>query len=115
MGVDFLKSKAKPFLKGLDSARVSLARRTLFTRDLSEPVCAIVARSVGPNSLRTGEAVLLRTDGDRLAVVVDLGVRGYVVKPREADIARIKQVGGCVRGQVIRAYPTLDLVEVTTV
>jgi len=112
MGVDFLKSKAKTFTKGWDLSRLELARRNLFTRDPSCLATRVVARTLGP-TLRVGDAVLVRTDGNRLVVIDDLAIRAVFVKPPPDVFDRIRDSGGYANGEIAVAFPTLQLVEVT--
>jgi len=112
MGVDFLKSKAKTFIKGWDSSRLELARRNLFTRDPSCLATRVVARTLG-STLSVGDVVLVRTDGSRLVVIDDLAIRAVFVKPPPDVFDRIRDSGGYAHGEIAGAFPTLQLVEVT--
>jgi|GEM_PF-1525176 len=113
MGVDFLKSKAKTFVKAWDNSRLEIARRGLFTR---EPDCVaknVVAKSIGPLTLRAGDQVLLRADGDRLLVLVDLSVRAEFIKPPASVVEAIRKSGEYAKGNIATAFPTLGLIEVS--
>jgi hypothetical protein len=112
MGVDFLKSKAKSFNKGWDLSRVELARKGLFTREPDCLATGVVAKMIG-TPLRTGDSVLVRTDGDRLVVVDDLAVRAVFVKPPPDVFDKIRASGGYAKGEIALAMPSLQLVEVT--
>jgi hypothetical protein len=112
MGVDFLKSKARAFTKGWDRSRLELARRSLFTVQPPDLSRSAVAKIVGAPRLNAGDTVLIRSDGDGLAVVVELNVAARFVHPPE-DISKIvEEQGGCVAGSVQASFPTLGLVEV---
>jgi len=112
MGVDFLRSKAKPFLKAWDASRVDLTRRTLFTREPHAAPLSAVAKMVGPLSLSEGDEVVVQADGDRLLLCVDRSVRAEIVKPAEPILRRIEDRGGFSLGRVNKAFPSVTLVEV---
>lgn len=112
MGVDFLRSKAKPFLKAWDASRVDLTRRTLFTRDPQAAPVSAVARMLEPSSLCDGQEVVVQADGDRLLLCVDHAVRAEVVKPPESIIRQIEGSGGFSLGRIHKAFPTMALAEV---
>ena len=112
MGVDFLKLKAKSFTKGWDASRVELARKGLFTREPSCLATWVVARTIG-TTLKAGDLVLVRTDGDRLVVVDDLAVQAILLKPPPDVYERIRESGGYAKGEIAVAFPSLQLIEVT--
>jgi hypothetical protein len=110
MGVDFLKSRCKPFAKGWDKARLDSAHR--LSAAGRETRQEIVAKTIGPNSFREGEEVLVRVDSDGLSVLFDLRRAAVLVEPSDALISAIRDTGGYARGTIKAAYPTLDLVRV---
>lgn len=112
MGVDFLRSKAKPFLKAWDASRVDLTRRTLFTRDPHAAPVSAVAKMVDSSSLCEGDQVVVQADGERLLLCVDHSVRAEIIKPAEPILRRIRDCGGYSLGRVNRAFPSMTLAEV---
>jgi hypothetical protein len=112
MGVDFLKSKAKAFTKGLDSDRLASTRRHLFAHHPEHIATGAIAKVVGPQKLAAGDDVLVRADGDRLVVVVDLAETAVFEKPPDSLVQAIRQSGGYAKGRIEAAYPTLELVKV---
>ena len=112
MGVDFLRSKAKPFLKAWDASRVDLTRRTLFTRDPEAAPVSAVAKMRESSGLSEGDEVIVQADGDRLLLCVDHAVRAEIVKPAESIVRRIESTGGFSVGRVHKAFPSMALVEV---
>jgi hypothetical protein len=115
VGVDYMRLKAKPFLKGLDQGRVEIARRNLFTRDPAKPDHAIVAHYTRPGSLTEGSEVLVRAEGEGLVLVDDLTIRAVVVRPPPSIVDAIRQIGGYARGRILKMHPTLQLLEVAIV
>lgn len=112
MGVDFLRSKAKPFLKSWDSSRVDLTRRSLFTREPQAAKVAAVAKMLDGSSLSDGDEVVVQADGGRLLLCVNHSVRAEIVKPADSVIRRIEDCGGYSLGRVEKAFPTMNLAEV---
>jgi len=112
MGVDFIKSVAKPFNKGWDVRRLELARTNLFTREADCLASSAVARAVGAITFSAGEQVHLRVDGDQLVVVQDLSVTAIVVKPPATMVEQIHQSGGYAKGEIVALHPTLNLMEI---
>jgi hypothetical protein len=112
MGVDFLRSKAKPFIKAWDTSRVDLTRRTLFTRDPQATPVSAVARMTGPTSLLVGDEVVVQADGSRLLLVMEHSVRAEVVKPPESVMETIRGCGGYALARVSAAHPAMTLAEV---
>jgi hypothetical protein len=109
VGVDFLKSKQKSFAKGWDVERLGISQRHLHGIDVANDV---VARTIGPNDLHDGDQVLVRADGDRLSVVVDLAPAAVFLEPTPAIVNAIRESGGYARGTIQAAYPTLGLITV---
>lgn len=112
MGVDFLRSKAKPFIKAWDMSRVDLTRRTLFTRDPHSVPISAVAKMISSSSLSQGDEVVIQTDGDRLLLCIGRSVLGEIVKPAAPVLRQIKEGGGYSIGRVIRTIPSMTLAEV---
>ena len=115
MGVDYMRLKAKPFLKGLDHGRVEIARRNLFTRDPARPEHAIVARCTGPLTPAEGSEVLVRAEGEGLVLVDDLAVRAVIIKPPQSVVETIREIGGYARGRILKTHPSLELLEVAII
>jgi len=112
MGVDFLKTKCKPFEKGLDRERVNNARGRLVGGPSNTSVTKIVAKTLGQNSLHEGDRVLVRAEKDRLTVLVDLMPTAVLVDPSSPVLSAIRETGGYAHGKIEAAHPTLELVTV---
>lgn len=112
MGVDFLKSKCPEFAKGWDSDRLKSVNSQLFA-DGAELIAAdVVFKTIGAHSLREGEEVLVRAEGDRLCILSALAPAAILVQPNATAVSKIHETGGYARGRIAAAYPTLDLVKV---
>lgn len=112
MGVDFLKSKCKPFVKAWDAHRLHATESRLFGADSNRLVTSVVAKTTGPHTLRGGDEVLLRVDGDRLSILADLASVAVVLEPSASISTAIRESGGYARGTIEASYPTLDLMKV---
>jgi len=112
VGVDFLKSKQKKFAKGWDTERLAASRRQLLGGDEEILASDVVARTIGPNSLHQGDEVLVRADGDRLSILVDLAPAAVFVEPTPAIVNAVRESGRYARGTIQAAYPTLGLLKV---
>ena len=112
MGVDFLKAKQKQFAKGWDLQRLAASQRRLLGNDAGVLANDVVARTIGTNSLHEGDEVLVRADGDRLGVVVDLAPAAIFLEPTPAIVNAVRESGGYARGTIQAAYPTLGLLKV---
>src|SRR5438105_11241553 len=111
MGVDFLKSKCKPFDKAWDTERTRAARDLLSTVGISAEATSIMAKSLRQGGLQDGDEVLVRADGDRLTVLVDLATTAVLVDPAARIVSAIRESGGYAHGR-IEADPILGLVKV---
>jgi len=112
MGVDFLKSKAKAFVKGWDLSRLELTRKDLFTREPNCLATGAVARTLG-SAFSVGDTVLVRVDDNRLVVIRDLAIQAVFLEPPPDVFDRIRASGGYANGEITGAFSEIQLVEVT--
>lgn len=111
MGVDFLRSKQKGFAKGWDSERLAISRRR-FGGVAGILANEVVARTIGATNLHEGDDVLVRADGERLSVIVDLAVTAVFLEPTAAVANAVRESGGYARGLIQAVYPSLGLLKV---
>jgi hypothetical protein len=111
MGVDFLKSKQKQFAKGWDFERLAAFQSRLLGGD-SGISTSIVAQVVGSNSLHEGDHVLVRAEGDRISVLVDLAPAAVSLESAPVIANAVRESGGYARGTIQTADSSLGLVKV---
>lgn len=104
MGVDFIRERARGFVRSWDSARVELATRTLFTSDPSCRPRAAIASCSASRPVLPGTVWVVRCENGGLVAYEELTQVARFVDPPPELVAAVGGCGGCATGEVIEVY-----------